>query len=430
MVPDSRWLSAIGRSFAVVVFTWSAAARAQERPTTLSVEGRSSDNVSIAASGNFVVVAWSAATTGVTDIYAAASRDGGVSFSPPARVNGVAGQARVDGEMPPRIALIPRANAEPEIRVIWTTAAGKTWRLLMARSTDGARSFGATSAVPGTDGPGTRGWESVAVDPRGRVVVAWVDHREWEPGSATAKSAKQPASHATHEMSDSEEKAGLSTLLVTTLGANAPREIARSVCYCCKTSLVAVGNDVHVVWRHVFPGNERDIAIATSRDGGQRFSAPARVSNDRWKFDGCPDNGPTVAIDRQRRAHVFWVTPQEGGDVSQMVMYHAVSPDGRAFSPRQRITTKGLPGHAQVVTEPNGNLLLAWDEIGQGTRRVLVARVAVDPNGATRLIPVPSPEEGEGHHPTIATTPGGTLMAWVRHPSKGAPSTIGVARVR
>ncbi|MBK8056470.1 MAG: hypothetical protein IPK33_00960 [Gemmatimonadetes bacterium] len=56
--------------------------------------------------------------------------------------------------------------------------------------------------------------------------------------------------------------------------------------------------------------------------------------------------------------------------------------------------------------------------------------MAVDPNGATRLIPVPSPEEGEGHHPTIATTPGGTLMAWVRHPAKGAPSTIGVARVR
>ena len=123
MVPDSRWLSAIGRSFAVVVFTWSAAARAQERPTTLSVEGRSSDNVSIAASGSFVVVAWSAATTGVTDIYAAASRDGGVSFSPPARVNGVAGQARVDGEMPPRIALIPRSNGDPDITVIWTTAA-------------------------------------------------------------------------------------------------------------------------------------------------------------------------------------------------------------------------------------------------------------------------------------------------------------------
>ena len=422
----------------------AAQARAGAGVASLAVDGRSSDNVSIAASGAFVAVAWSAATTGVVDIYAAASRDGGTTFGAPVRVNDTPGRARVNGEMPPRVALVPRAGRDPEVVVIWTNKEGKNWRMLVARSLDGAQSFGATSLVPGTDGDGARGWESVAVDATGRVVVAWLDHRELESvvrtptkraagdsGSATNASATMThrMEAGSEGMSESERMAGHSQLYATTLGGAAPRPIARSVCYCCKTSMVTAGRDVYVVWRHVFPGNQRDIAIAASRDGGVRFAEPVRVSNDRWVFDGCPDNGPAVAVDGAKRVHVAWVTPEAGGDPSKMVLYHSTSTDARTFAARQRVPVTGLPGHAQLAVEAGGDVLLAWDEIGGGARRVKLARVRAGAGSAAAITPLTTPIGGDGRSPALATAASGTLVAWVAMPPGGA-STIAVARVR
>ncbi|MCC6928730.1 MAG: hypothetical protein IT359_07045 [Gemmatimonadaceae bacterium] len=429
------------------------AAQARAGVASLSVDGRSSDNVSIAASGRFVAVSWSAAGTGVVDIYAAASRDGGATFSAPVRVNDTPGRARVNAEMPPRVALVPRAGGgrEPEVVVVWTNKEEQGWRLLVARSSDGARSFGATAIVPGSGEGGSRGWESIAVDAAGRVVVAWLDHRELEgvarsstkratgdgkssaaPNAPKVSTAAPMGAHAHaspgDEMSESERMAGHSQLYATTLGGAAPRAIARSVCYCCKTSMTSSGRDVYVVWRHVFPGNQRDIAIAASRDGGEKFGEPTRVSNDRWVFDGCPDNGPAVAVDGAKRVHVAWVTPEAGGDPSKMVLYHATSSDARTFTTRVRVPAKGLPGHAQLATEAGGDVLLAWDEVGNGTRRVRLARVRVEKGGNAVIATLAGPDVGPGKSPTVATAAVGTLLAWVRTPS-GAPSSIGVARV-
>src|SRR4030095_10447675 len=79
--------------------------------STLAVKGRANAYASIAADGQFVVIAWGATTTdGVTDIYAAASTDGGRTFAAPTRAHRIAGDANLPGEQPPRIALVPRSG--------------------------------------------------------------------------------------------------------------------------------------------------------------------------------------------------------------------------------------------------------------------------------------------------------------------------------
>src|ERR1700710_3157521 len=85
------------------------------------------------------------------------------------------------------------------------------------------------------------------------------------------------------------------------------------VCYCCKTSLVT-GDDgsLYAAWRHVYPGNIRDIAFTVSRDSGRTFADPVRVSDDRWVLDGCPENGPAMAIDGRNRVHIVWPTLVSG----------------------------------------------------------------------------------------------------------------------
>src|SRR5256885_7734823 len=89
--------------------------------TTISVPGRTSTDVSVAAGGELVAIVWAAsAPSGPTDIFAATSSNAGRIFGAPVRVNDVDGDARVSGEQPPRVVLAARAGRPPAIVVVWT----------------------------------------------------------------------------------------------------------------------------------------------------------------------------------------------------------------------------------------------------------------------------------------------------------------------
>ena len=431
-------------AFAFTNVAFNAPLPAQSAIATLTVDGRASANPSIAAQGAFVAVAFSAATVSSMDIFVATSRDGGTSFGAPVQVNRVPGEARVSGEEPPRVVLVPRPGSTPDIVVVWTAKAGANWKLLSARSTDGGTSFSTSRAVPGSEGDGARGWQSVAVDAKGRVLVLWLDHRDLvKADSAHKHTMSATAAPMTMPKGDPTERAALSQLFFSSLdnttapstataNANATAtavRITRSVCYCCKTTLAASGNSVYAVWRHVYPGSQRDIAFSKSSDGGRTFAAPQRVSDDHWQIDGCPDNGPALAIDTQRRAHVVWPTPADGKDMAALALFYAVSRDGAPFSARTRIPTRGAASHPQVVITADGSALVAWDEVVDGTRRMGMTRVRVDAAGRPTFTPVPAPDAGPKQwYPALASSETGALTAWVRQLDKG--SVIGVARVK
>jgi len=416
---------------------------AQTAVSTLSVPDRTGANPTVAASGAFVAVAFSAATISSMDIFVATSTDGGATFGAPVQVNRVAGEARVSGEEPPRIALVPRRGATPEIVIVWTAKAGTTWKLLSARSLDGGRTYSASAPVPGSDSEGSRGWESVAVDATGRVSVLWLDHRDLIAADGAHQHSAASASGATPApmvmpKGDPTERAALSQLMFASLPAGAGRattlSVARSVCYCCKTALAVVGDAVYAAWRHVYPSGERDIAFTMSTNRGRTFATPLRVSDDHWKLDGCPDNGPAMAIDASRRAHVVWPTTAEGQnatakDAMALSIYYAVSRDGKSFTPRTRVPTRGPASHPQIVMLPNGASLVAWDEVIDGTRRVGLARATVNAAGAVSFTPVAAPDAGAGQwYPALAASSNGAVITWVRQLEKG--STVAVAVVR
>ena len=74
-------------------------------PVTLAVPGRANATPWIAAQGTHVAVAWAATAAGTSDIFVAMSANAGAAFSAPVQVNTVAGEARVNGEIPPRVVL-------------------------------------------------------------------------------------------------------------------------------------------------------------------------------------------------------------------------------------------------------------------------------------------------------------------------------------
>jgi len=425
----SRWRAGIGlAACAILALSCFGCARTPE-PVSLGIGGRANATPSIAASGNFVSVAWGASTdAGVTDVYASVSRDGGRTFDTPLRVNDVEGAARLNGEQPPRLALIDRQGREPVIVVVWTASGAEGTRLLHSRSEDGGRSFVAAMGVPGADAAGNRGWEAIAAAPGGRVGAVWLDHRGTAGGSGEASAHHE---HAAGNATDGVARAQLSKLYFAPLDASsAPQAITGGVCYCCKTT-VAAGADgsFFAAWRHVYPGNVRDIAFTVSRDGGRTFAAPLRVSDDQWVLNGCPENGPAMAIDAQQRIHVTWPTLTGQADPAgepTLALFYAMSRDGRTFTPRQQIPTVDVPRHVQMAIAPSGAVVVTWDEGAEGIRRVAFAHGIPDANhhvAFERQVV----NGAAATYPVLAAIQDGVLAAWTR----GGPtdSVISVERL-
>ena len=378
---------------------------------TLAVAGHTNANVSLAADGAFVVAVWSASQSTGTDIYAAISRDSGRTFSPPVRVSAPGGTASVNGEQPPRVVLAPQRGSTPEIVVVWTAKGGAGTTLLTARSADAGRSFTPPALVPGTDAPGNRGWQSAAVDARGTVRVLWLDHREMAPPAATG--------HAGHDATTSAKRDGaamaqLSKLYIAEIGAGAgSRSITGGVCYCCKTAIAASADgSIVAAWRHVYPGNIRDIAFTASHDGGKTFETSVRVSADQWVLDGCPDDGPAMAVDRSGRIHVVWPTlVADGSGEPAIGIFYATSRDGRSFTPRARVPVEGAAHHPQIAIASDGTVAIAWDEATAAGRRVAFAHARLDQPGNTtfqRGMDLAAP----GSYPVLTSTSEGLLAAW------------------
>jgi hypothetical protein len=429
-----RWIVSAVAAFALIVVV-SGSSRtvidAGSTPTTLAVPGRSNATPSIAADGNTVVVAWSATVPngGAADVFAAVSRDGGRTFGAPSRVNDVDGDARVNGEQPPRVAL-----RESAITVVWTTKGANGTRLVQASSADGGRTFSKAQLVPGADAAGNRGWENIAAGKAaaasGRTLAVWLDHRELaqqdgqvavahhnHTGSAAAGADSKP---------DGVAMAQKSKLYIASLdGAVAPHAITGGVCYCCKTA-IAIGADgaVYTAWRHVYPGNIRDIAFSASRDGGRTFATPVRVSEDKWVLEGCPDDGPAIALSGDSRIHIVWPTLVKDGDEDTIALFYSLSRDGKSFAPRQRVPAEGLPHHPQITIGGDGTPMLAWDESASGTRRAAIARVTTDAAGVARFARVALGERAV--YPVIAAARDGAVVAWTA--SEPGGSIIRVVR--
>jgi hypothetical protein len=272
----------------------------------------------------------------------------------------------------------------------------------------------------------------ITVDEHGTAHVIWLDHRglaqadgkprhrhgDHKPGATvlTTDAAAQAVAMA--------RKSGL--YYRSDDAASVEHEIASTVCYCCKTALAAGGGRLYAAWRAVYPGSIRDIAAATSADGGRTFGEPSRVSQDNWQIAGCPDDGPAIALDAHGGAHIVWPTLLEGPDPVGALFY-ATSGDGRAYSTRVRVPTLGgsKPTHPQIVAAPDGTIVLAWDEVPpDGVRTAAVS--VVETRGSTRVPgrPVPLNDGAAASYPVLAATSRGIVAAWTSGPSSS--STIAI----
>jgi hypothetical protein len=304
--------------------------------------------------------------------------------------------------------------------VAWV-ARGVTTEIKAARSRDGGASFETPTTLQASGAVGDRGWPALAVDASAGAHAIWLDHRGLVARRPASSMGVGHGDGAGHDGQMASEGSALYYAAVT--GAvGGERSIANSVCYCCKTALAADRDGrLFAAWRHVYPGSLRDIAMSVAVRG--TFSAPARVSEDGWSINGCPDDGPAIAVDGGGTVHIVWPTVIPGPK-PEGALFYASTRDGVHFTSRLRIPTLGSPkpSHPQVAASPDGRIVVAWDESISGTRVAAMRELRIGPGGsptfgeATTIAPA-----GAADHPVVAATDAGWVVVWS---TGGNPSRV------
>lgn len=278
--------------------------------------------------------------SGTSNVMLRHSSDG-KAFSDPVRVNDREGDATVRNENPPKVAV----SAGQEVYVCWANERAK-WKgdIRFARSTDGGRTFSKAITLnsDAAGEPTGHAFQSVAVDDKGGVYVAWIDERNKKVTDRGAEIWMRTSTDGGKTFSGD-------------------RKILSDVCECCRTNIqIDSAGRLYLAYRTVPASGRmyRDIIVARSLDGGKSF-IPVRVSADGWEINACPVTGPGMSIGRDGKITVVWFT---GGE--RQGLYYTTSNDkGASYSPRRMIeTSRNLGKHAQTAALPNGKVFIAWDE--------------------------------------------------------------------
>jgi hypothetical protein len=265
----------------------------------------------------------------------AMSHDGGDSFSTPVNVSESGAVVRSHGENSPSLAQTAMATY-----AVWQQQKeGSQAQIVFARSTNMGRSFEKPIVVTDKEKPSFNGFSTMKVAPNGDIYVVWLDGRD------------QPEPKGTFAvyLAKSTDK-GL------TFSANL--RVSLSACPCCRPT-IAFGDkgEVYVAWRKVFPGDIRDMVLATSMDGGKTFSSPIKMAEDNWVLHACPDSGPSL-VNANGKLYAAWFS--EGGNKSGIRV--AVSKDGgRSFS-KAEIASQGIvdANHPQLSVSEDGRVVLVF----------------------------------------------------------------------
>ena len=283
------------------------------------------------------------------------SEDRGVTWLNPVLVTPAPEPTDTGGDARPKIAL----GKAGEVYVTWTKPMTKpyTGEIRFTRSLDGGRTFSAPMIVHRDRQEITHRFDSIVVNPKGQVIVAWIDKRDL----VAAAAAKGPAYRGAAVYFAVSDDRGASF--------RGDYKLADNSCECCRIALVCHDDgNVTALWRHIFEPNIRDHAVAHFSPDG-KAGPIRRASFEDWKIDACPHHGPALAEDAQHRLHAVWFSaaPQNQG------IFYGRLRDGNVEG-RRRIGGEAAV-HADIAV--NGNrVAIAWKEFdGENTRlRGLVSR--------------------------------------------------------
>jgi hypothetical protein len=292
-----------------------------------------------------ILWAW-ASKTGASEhtLWLARSADGGLHFDKPMPFRKVPTQSYSSMSKGKSItrstSVVPRLAASKDVIYLsWTeaSAAASRVQLYVARTTDGGRGFSAPVAVHGAE-VGRPGFTALSVASDDCLACAWLDHHG--KGQQPFCSVSKPGGKLFHPEQ--------------LVYAN-PK--GRGVCPCCDTDIIRAPEGVTIVAFRNNDNDNRDICVVRRRSDAPDFESPVTVNQDHWRFEGCPHDGPSLAL-QGNRLHLVWMDAHTG---KRRVYYANSELDKFQFKPcLVNPQTSGEQGHPKIISA-GGTLHVVWD---------------------------------------------------------------------
>jgi hypothetical protein len=294
------------------------------------------------------------------------SNNEGVSWSAPVVVNAQPETISADGENRPKLAFAKDGG----LLVSWTKPLSKpnTGEIRLARSDDGER-FSVPITVHQDRAEITHRFESMLVAGDGRVLLAWIDKRDLEKAKAGKEAYRGAAIYAA----------------VSTDGGRSfqpEKKLADHSCECCRLTSASDADGAPLfMWRHVFAPNERDHAIVRIKADGSP-EAVQRATFDRWKIDGCPHHGPSLAVDAAGVRHAVWFNQKDG---EGRVFYGRLSTDAAGTSVDGQRTVGGARAEHADLAVSGKRVAVVWKEF-DGEQATIRAELSEDGGKTFRIL--------------------------------------------
>jgi hypothetical protein len=267
-------------------------------------------------------------------------------------------------------------------------------RIYATRSTDGGATF-ATPAPITRDSTSQR-FQTVGVDPDGRVFAAWLDKRN--AAKAIAAGKPYPGAALAYAWADESGSRFSDTRLAFD-----------NTCECCRLGLAFAGpGRPAIMFRNVFDGSVRDHAVVTFKN--PTTPGPLRrVSVDNWKIDACPHHGPSLAIAPDGSYHVAWFT---GGSVRQGLFYaHADNADAPFSPPRALSSPDRQPARPNVLATSTA-VHLVWKEF-DGEKALVRWQVSHDEGRSWSVARTVAETADASDHPLLIARGNRVFLSWL-----------------